>query len=80
VIIHRRESWGGSGAAEERGNEFIVSGYRVLRFPAFAVRCHPDQVAGQIRDALRLGGVPAEAGAIRAGGPASPRQVFTQGR
>jgi hypothetical protein len=46
-----------------RDNEFTVSGYRVLRFPAFAVRCHPDAVASQIRDALRLGGA----------GGASPR-------
>ena len=38
-----------------RDNEFTVSGYRVLRFPAFAVRCQPDDVARQIREALRLG-------------------------
>jgi Protein of unknown function (DUF559) len=39
-----------------RDNELTVRGYRVLRFPAFAVRDHPDVVAGQIADALRLGG------------------------
>lgn len=38
-----------------RDNEFTASGYRVLRFPAFAVRCQPDDVARQIREALRLG-------------------------
>jgi hypothetical protein len=39
-----------------RDNEFTVRGYRVLRFPAFAVRHDPDAVAGQLRAALRLGG------------------------
>jgi very-short-patch-repair endonuclease len=38
-----------------RDNALIVSGYRVLRFPAFAVRFHPDDVARQILDALRPG-------------------------
>ena len=41
-----------------RDNEFTVSGYRVLRFPAFAVRADPDRVARQILEALRLDGVP----------------------
>ncbi len=35
-----------------RGNELIISGLRVLRFPAFVVRDEPDVVATQIRDAL----------------------------
>jgi very-short-patch-repair endonuclease len=39
----------------QRDNEFTVSGYRVLRFPAFAVRADPDRVAQQILAALRLG-------------------------
>ena len=39
-----------------RDNEFTVSGYRVLRFPAFAVRHDPDAVASQLRAGLRLGG------------------------
>jgi very-short-patch-repair endonuclease len=39
-----------------RDNEFTVRGYRVLRFPAFAVRHDPDAVASQLRAALRLGG------------------------
>jgi very-short-patch-repair endonuclease len=39
-----------------RDNEFTVSGFHVLRFPAFAVRCDPEAVASQIRGALRLGG------------------------
>jgi uncharacterized protein DUF559 len=37
-----------------RGNEFTTSGYRVLRFPAFAIRTEPDRVARQIHDALAL--------------------------
>jgi very-short-patch-repair endonuclease len=36
-----------------RDNDFTLDGYRVLRFPAFAVRHNPAYVAGQIRDALR---------------------------
>lgn len=36
-----------------RDNELTVSGYRVLRFPAFAIRTDPDRVAQQILDALR---------------------------
>lgn len=36
-----------------RDNELTVKGYRVLRFPAFAVRDHPDAVARQIAAALR---------------------------
>lgn len=39
-----------------RDNEFTVNGYRVLRFPAFAVRCHPEAVASQVQAALRRGG------------------------
>jgi very-short-patch-repair endonuclease len=35
-----------------RDNDFIVSGYRVLRFPAYAVRTDPDRVAQQILAAL----------------------------
>ncbi len=37
-----------------RDNELTLSGYRVLRFPAFAVRDHPEVAAAQIADALRL--------------------------
>lgn len=40
-----------------RDNELTISGYRVLRFPAFAVREHPDLVVAQIAEALRLGGL-----------------------
>lgn len=40
-----------------RDNELTISGYRVLRFPAFAVRERPDLVAAQIAEALRLGGL-----------------------
>jgi hypothetical protein len=39
-----------------RDNELTLSGYRVLRFPAFAVRDHPEAVAAQIAEALRLPG------------------------
>ncbi|MFY9932233.1 MAG: DUF559 domain-containing protein [Streptosporangiaceae bacterium] len=35
-----------------RDNDFTLDGYRVLRFPAFAVRHNPAYIAGQIRDAL----------------------------
>ena len=35
-----------------RGNDLIISGLRVLRFPAFVVRDQPGVVAAQIRDAL----------------------------
>ena len=40
----------------DRGNEFTIEGYRLLRFPAWVVRLHPDLVAARIRDAfLRAG-------------------------
>ena len=39
-------------ADTDRDNDFILQGYRVLRFPAFAVRYNPGYVAGKIRDAL----------------------------
>ncbi len=55
-----------------RDNEFIVSGYRVLRFPAFAVRTDPDRVARQIRTALRLDPIAASAPSARAGKLAAP--------
>jgi very-short-patch-repair endonuclease len=41
-----------------RDNELTLSGYQVLRFPAFAVRDQPEIVAAQIAGALRLGGEP----------------------
>jgi very-short-patch-repair endonuclease len=37
----------------DRDNDFTLSGYRVLRFPAFAVRHDPGQVARKVREALR---------------------------
>jgi hypothetical protein len=40
-----------------RDNELTISGYRVLRFPAFAIRERPDLVVAQIAEALRLGGL-----------------------
>ena len=40
----------------ERDNELTVDGYRVLRFPAFAVRDSPDAVARQLAEALRQAG------------------------
>lgn len=39
-----------------RDNDLSIGGYLVLRFPAFAVRDHPDIVATQIADALRSRG------------------------
>jgi very-short-patch-repair endonuclease len=39
----------------DRDNDFTLSRYRVLRFPAFVVRYNPGYVAGQIRDALGRG-------------------------
>jgi Protein of unknown function (DUF559) len=35
-----------------RGNDLLISGLRVLRFPAFVVRDQPGVVAAQIREAL----------------------------
>ena len=32
----------------DRDNDLTVDGYRVLRFPAFLVRCHPGYVAGRL--------------------------------
>jgi very-short-patch-repair endonuclease len=43
----------------DRGNDFTLDGYRILRFPAFAVRYQADYVAGKIRDALRSPGMAA---------------------
>lgn len=40
-----------------RGNDLLISGLRVLRFPAFVVRDQPGVVAAQIRDALGGGRV-----------------------
>jgi hypothetical protein len=40
-----------------RDNDLTISGYRVLRFPAFAVREQPHVVAAQISGALRLSGL-----------------------
>jgi very-short-patch-repair endonuclease len=42
----------------QRDNELTIDGYRVLRFPAFAVRDHPEAVAGQIAAALRRAAPP----------------------
>jgi very-short-patch-repair endonuclease len=47
-----------------RDNDLTVSGYWVLRFPAFAVRDHPEVVAAQIAEALRLG-APSEPQRVR---------------
>jgi very-short-patch-repair endonuclease len=40
----------------DRGNEFTIEGYRLLRFPAWVVRLHPDLVAARIREALLRAG------------------------
>jgi very-short-patch-repair endonuclease len=39
----------------DRGNDLTLDGYRILRFPAFAVRYNAGYVAGKIRNALREG-------------------------
>lgn len=36
-----------------RDNDLTIGGYRVLRFPAWLVRYHPDLVAANLRAALR---------------------------
>jgi very-short-patch-repair endonuclease len=38
----------------QRDNEFTIDGYRVLRFPAHAIRSDPARVAHQIQNALAL--------------------------
>jgi len=45
---------GGLVADMRRENDLTISGLRVLRFPAFALRDSPGVVAGQIRAALGL--------------------------
>jgi len=40
----------------ERGNDFEIDGYLLLRFPAWVVRRHPEYVARKIREALRRSG------------------------
>lgn len=37
----------------DRGNSFTLQRYQVLRFPAWVIRYHPEDVATQIRDAFR---------------------------
>jgi very-short-patch-repair endonuclease len=39
-----------------RQNQIWISGDRILRFPAWLVRAHPDEVAAQVRAALRAAG------------------------
>jgi len=43
----------------QRDNEFTINGYRVLRFPAHAIRSDQARVAHQIQDALALTPTPA---------------------
>jgi hypothetical protein len=40
----------------DRGNDFTLKHYRILRYAAFVVRCQPEYVASQIRQALREAG------------------------
>jgi very-short-patch-repair endonuclease len=42
----------------KRQNELWISGDRVLRFPAWAVRERPNEVIAQVRAALRAAGWP----------------------
>ena len=39
-----------------RQNQVWISGDRILRFPAWLIRAHPDEVAAQVRAALRAAG------------------------
>jgi very-short-patch-repair endonuclease len=40
----------------DKSNELQIDGYRVLRFPAWVVRRHPDYVARKVMEALRAAG------------------------
>jgi very-short-patch-repair endonuclease len=62
-----------------RDNDFTLDGYRVLRFPAFAVRHNPAYVAGQIRDALRGGALARATGARDARAPDALRGTCENG-
>jgi hypothetical protein len=42
----------------DRDNDLQLQHYRVLRFPAWMIRHHPEHVAGKIRQALREAGYP----------------------
>ncbi|MEU8259313.1 hypothetical protein AB0C02_01635 [Micromonospora sp. NPDC048999] len=42
----------------KRQNDLWVEGDRVLRFPTWALRAHPDEVVAQLRAALRAAGWP----------------------
>lgn len=41
-----------------RQNDLWVEGDRVLRFPAWVLRAHPEEVIAQLRAALRAAGWP----------------------
>lgn len=49
-----RTAW----ADMQRQNDIWISGDRVLRFPAWAIRTHPADVSAQLRRALRAAGWP----------------------
>jgi very-short-patch-repair endonuclease len=40
----------------DKSNELEIDGYRVLRFPSWVVRRHPDYVARVVKEALRAAG------------------------
>jgi Protein of unknown function (DUF559) len=42
----------------DRGNDLTLDHYRVMRFPAWMIRCNPGVVAAKIRQALREAGYP----------------------
>jgi very-short-patch-repair endonuclease len=54
----------------QRDNDLTIDGYRVLRFPAFMVRDHPEMVAMQIAKALDQAGStePGRPGGVREAG------------
>jgi very-short-patch-repair endonuclease len=55
----------------QRDNDLTLDGYRVLRFPAFMVRDHPEMVAVQIAKALDQAAVPSQVGPEAFGKPVS---------
>jgi hypothetical protein len=50
--LDARQAW----ADMRRQNDLFIRGERVLRFPAWLVREHPDEVIAQVRDALIAAG------------------------
>jgi very-short-patch-repair endonuclease len=58
----------------DRDNDFVLDGYRILRFPAFVVRYRPGYVVAQIRGALRSESGRSEGGPAE-GGRSEARRI-----